>query len=564
MNIHALLHIPESPYCDCIDERTVEIRLRTSASDLFDAVTLVYGGKYEYYRTQSRIAMRKQFTDGLFDYYAVRLTLADVRLLYIFELSYGGKTYCFSEAGLGETYDFSLSAYSAFQVAYINRIDLMPAVDWIKNAVFYEIFVDRFCRGDRKKDDSYIDLRWGDVPHAKSFAGGDLQGVTDKLDYLRALGITAVYLTPVFRSVSNHKYDTDDYYEIDPQFGDTQALRRLTDEAHARGMKIVLDAVFNHCSENLKQFRDAVRRGKDSPYFDWFLVHGDRIDTEKGNYECFGSCKYMPKLDTSNPSVQRFLIDVGTYWIRECDIDGWRLDVSDEVSHDFWRAFRKAVKAVKPSCVLLGENWHNSESFLRGDQFDGVMNYALTKACMDYFVSGELNARTFADRLSMLYLRNTRAVNSMLLNLLDSHDTHRFYSLTEKNADKLLCAEAMLFMHTGAPCLLYGTEVCTEGGYDPDCRRTMDWSDPAPRDIRAALAQLAEVRARVEIADGDISFSSDGDLFILERTCGKTLRLTVNNTEKPIDHVPRGKILASHNCEKSRLCGYGYVIELRT
>ncbi|MDE6398431.1 MAG: glycoside hydrolase family 13 protein [Clostridiales bacterium] len=561
MNVHALLHIPESSYCDCIDEHTVQITLRTSAHDPFDSVTLVYGGKYEYYKRQSRVAMRKRFTDGTFDYYTVRLSLADVRLLYIFELVQNGARVFFSEAGVSETYDFALSAYSSFQLAYINRADLLPAVDWMQRAVFYEIFVDRFYRGDAKKSDAYIDLRWGDIPNAKSFAGGDLQGIDEKLGYLADLGVTAVYLTPVFRSVSNHKYDTADYYEIDPQFGDKQALRRLVENAHARGMKIVLDAVFNHCSEHLAQFRDVAARGKDSPYFDWFLIRGDKPNAKEGNYECFGSCRYMPKLNTSNPQVQKFLADVGTYWIRECDIDGWRLDVSDEVSHDFWRYFRKAVKEVKPDCVLIGENWHDSTPFLRGDQFDGVMNYALTKACMDYFASGELDAQGFAHRLSGLYVRQTRAVNSMMLNLLDSHDTHRFYSLVHKNPDKLLCALAVLFMHTGAPCLLYGTEVCTEGGYDPDCRRTMDWSERNPRDIRSAIAALAALRRREETACGEISFAADGGLFIMEREGDAVLRLTVNNTDSSLPYVARGQTLTEHNRAGNVLHAAGFVIE---
>lgn len=561
MNEQALLHMQNSQYSYASDARTVELTFRTSSQDEFDCITLIYGCKYEYYKKQSRTAMKKRFTDGKFDYYAVSLSLEDVRLLYIFELTYNGKIYYFSETGLAETYDYALSAYDAFQLPYINSSDVMPVVSWVRTAVFYEIFVDRFFRGDMRKDDKYINLKWGDIPTPKSFAGGDLDGITAKLDYLKELGITAVYLTPVFKSVSNHKYDISDYFEIDSCFGDKEALRRLVFQAHARGMKIVLDAVFNHCSENLAQFQDVLARGKESPYFNWFIIRGDEINEKRDNYECFGFCRYMPKLNASNPEVKKFLLGVATYWLKEFDIDGWRLDVSDEVASDFWHEFRKAVKSENPDCVILGENWHDASAHLRGDKFDGIMNYALTKACMDFFASEALSAKEFSNRLSGLYLRNTKQANAMMLNLLDSHDTHRFYTLVNKNKNKLLCALALIYLHTGAPCVYYGTEVCTQGGYDPDCRRTMDWSDSASPDIRATLASLAELRSFEEVSHGEISFNSLGDLFVLERLAKKTTRLVINNSRKQQTYCAEGELLLSNNYSKGELLPDGFIIE---
>ncbi|WP_251615385.1 glycoside hydrolase family 13 protein [Pumilibacter muris] len=561
MNEQALLHLQNSQYSYASDCNTVELTFRASAQDKFDAITLIYGCKYEYYKKQSRTAMKKRFTDGKFDYYAVSLALDDVRLLYIFELSYGGKIYYFSEAGLTETYDYALSAYDAFQLPYINSADVMPVVSWLRTAVFYEIFVDRFYRGDLKKNADYINLKWGEIPNPKSFAGGDLKGITAKLDYLKSLGINAVYLTPVFKSVSNHKYDISDYFEIDGCFGDKETLRKLVCEAHARGMKIVLDAVFNHCSENLAQFQDVLARGKESPYFEWFIIKGDKINEQRDNYECFGFCRYMPKFNASNPEVQKFLLGVATYWLKEFKIDGWRLDVSDEVANDFWHEFRKTIKFENPDCVILGENWHDASAHLRGDKFDGIMNYALTKACMDYFVSGALSAEEFANRLSGLYLRNTKQANAMMLNLLDSHDTHRFYTLLNKNKNKLLCALALIYLHTGAPCVYYGTEVCAEGGYDPDCRRTMDWSDSAAPDIRASLASFASLRSLAEVSHGEISFYSRGELFVLERMEKGVLRLVINNSEKQQVYCAEGKVLLGNNYSCGELLPDGFVIE---
>lgn len=561
MNYKAILHLQDSQYCYATGEKTVQIMLRTSSDDKFDAVSLIYGNKYDYYLKQKKVKLEKSFTDRDFDYYTVTLDLDDVRFVYVFTLTYNGKTYYFSEDGITETYDFSLAYYNSFQLPYINKIDTLNTVEWMKSAVFYEIFIDRFKCGNGAKDKSYINLKWGDIPNPKSFAGGDLEGIIQKLDYLKNLGVTALYLTPVFRSVSNHKYDISDYMEIDGQFGDKKTFKRLVKEAHGRGIKIVLDAVFNHCSEKLAQFQDVVKKGKKSKYYNWFIIHGDRV--EKANYEYFGVCPYMPKINTSDKNAQKFLTDIAVYWIKEFDIDGWRLDVSDEVSHDFWRHFREEVKAVKEDCIILGENWHDSHPYLEGDQFDGIMNYALTKACTDYFISGALDADGFAKRLAGLYVRNSRQVNSMMLNLIDSHDTHRFYTLAKKDTDKLICALSIIYLHTGAPLVYYGTEVPLEGGYDPDCRRTMDWSaENKETYLKNICKKLAALRNDAAICDGEISFGAENGLFILKRyTDNSVIKLTVNNSGKCLQPTVSGEIVLSHNYEGNKLNQAGFIIE---
>ncbi|MCX4286711.1 MAG: alpha amylase N-terminal ig-like domain-containing protein, partial [Clostridia bacterium] len=305
------------------------LRLRISRYDFPDGIRVIYGGKYSYATEREYAVMRRQYEDRLFAYYTVTLKLSDLRFVYVFEISCGDKVYYYSEDGLSEKFDFELSYYNCFQFAYINECDIMKPVGWMKTAAFYQIFVDRFYMGNTQKDKSYINLKWGDIPDPKSFAGGDIKGVTEKLPYLCGLGINAIYLTPVFSSVSNHKYDISDYYEIDKNFGSKKDLKELIDSAHANGMKVVLDAVFNHCSERLSQFRDVVKNGRKSKYYDWFIITND----EPLEYECFASCIYMPKFNTSNPEVCKYLMDIAVYWIKEFDIDGWRLDVSDEVSH---------------------------------------------------------------------------------------------------------------------------------------------------------------------------------------------------------------------------------------
>lgn len=554
----AILHIQDSRYCYALNGHTVQLMLRCAAQDTFSSVSVIYGNKYDYHKKRKCADLTPAYCDGDFVYYTAAVKVKDVRFVYIFRLVCGGQTYYFSEDGLTTSYDYKLAYYNSFQLPYINSADIISTVEWMKSAVFYEIFVDRFYMADGQKDVGYINLKWGDIPTPKSFAGGDLDGITQKLEYLKGLKINAIYLTPIFKSVSNHKYDISDYYSVDGMFGGREALLRLVKKAHGLGIKIVLDAVFNHCSENLPQFKDVVKNGEKSPYFNWFIIDGRKIEAKKANYEYFSLCKYMPKLNTSNPEVQNFLNGIATYWIREFDIDGWRLDVSDEVSHDYWRSFRKAVKAAKPNCVILGENWHDAYPYLQGDQFDAIMNYALTKACLDYFINGTLDARGFANKLGGLYVRNTRQVNAMMLNLLDNHDTHRFYTLANKDINKLICALAVIYLHTGAPCVYYGTEIPLEGGYDPDCRRTMEWGGGNAL-LKGIITRLGALRKRKEIIDGGISFGEKDGMFVMERTLKNTVRLTINNgVGKPF--FAEGKVLLSYGYNGGVLAE-GFVIE---
>lgn len=529
MQEQAMYHKPESQYAYALSENSVALRLRTAKEDTPE-VSVLYGGKYDFARKRREKAMRLCCSDRLFNYYTAELELSDVRLVYVFRIRERGKTYYYSEDGLSEHFAFDLSYYNAFQIAYLNAADIHRPVQWMQNARFYQIFIDRFFRGNEEKDDSYITLPWGELPTPKSFAGGDLKGITKKLPYLHELGVNALYLTPVFQSVSNHKYDTQDYFAIDEMFGGEKDFRKFMQTAHEAGFHVVLDAVFNHVSERCLQFRDVLQNGKASRYFDWFLIDGDKVDRQKVNYQCFAACDYMPKWNTSCEEVQHFLIGVALHYMKEYGVDGWRLDVSDEVSHDFWRKFRAAVKAENGACVIIGENWHDANPYLRGDQYDSIMNYAFTKACLDAFAFGTLDATGFAEKLNELLMRNTDTVNGMMLNLLDSHDTHRFLTQVGADIQKLGCALAVLYLFVGAPCIYYGTEIGMEGGYDPDCRRTMDWVRAEERPPLWRLVQrLAALKQECAALHGTkAKIWAEGDLFFLERGETNKLRLTVN------------------------------------
>lgn len=562
MNRQAVLHIPDSKYCFPLDAHTLVLRLRLDRTDAIEKVELIFESKYKIQMQQNRVLMERKYEDAEYAWYETELKLSDVRLAYLFRIWENSSGFYYSEDGLTENYDFAVAYFNFFQMPYINAADIHQEVRWMKEAVFYEIFVERFFRGKKRKEDGYINMQWGDKPTPESFAGGDLPGITGKLDYLRELGVNVLYLTPVFCSVSNHKYDISDYHVIDEQFGTNADFDRLVREAHARGMRIVLDAVFNHCSELLPQFQDVVKKGKKSLYFDWFIIHGDAPVKKPLNYEVFSFCDYMPKFNTSNPQLQEFLINIATSWIRKYDIDGWRLDVSDEVSHDFWRIFRKRVREEKEDCVIIGENWHDANSFLMGDQYDSIMNYAFTKACLDYYANGIFTAQQFAWKLNGLLMRNTRQVNYMMLNLLDSHDTDRFYTSVRKNQNKLLSAVAVMCMFAGVPCIYYGTEILLEGGYDPDNRRCFDWQEEHwDQTFMEKLKRVLALRREAAVQSGKIQITAEGELLCIRRwNEDADMVLLSNQSGSPILVETEGTPQISSLYEKEMLGTDGFVV----
>ena len=490
--------------------------------------------------------MQLAFSDELFDYYSVTLSLTDNRIAYVFEVGFNGAKAYYCEDGLVNSYDFTLAYFNSFQFAYIHPSDIVERVDWLTNAVFYQIFTDRFCKPEGKAAD-YITSQWGELPTPKSFYGGDLNGIRSKIPYIKSLNVTALYLTPIFKSKSNHKYDTIDFYAVDEMFGGNDALKALVDECHRNGIRVVLDAVFNHVSSDFAQFRDVVVNGKQSEYYDWFVIDGDAVDVKRGTYAVFASCCDMPKLNTDNAEVQRYLIDVALHYMDEYHIDGWRLDVSDEVSHDFWRKFRQAVKGKNKDCALIGENWHDSQSFLQGDQFDSIMNYALTKQMMDYWVDESIDEQTLAARLNRQLSRYNDVTNAMMFNLLDCHDTHRFYSLVGCSKDKLLCAVATMTFMNGSYNLYYGDEVLTEGGYDPDCRRTFDWdklNDPEVCRFVDKLRQLFELKRQPAFKCGRPRiYAQDGRLVIEREAANQTYTLKVSRRNDSYTIQHNGRLL---------------------
>ncbi|MBK8046614.1 MAG: alpha amylase C-terminal domain-containing protein [Anaerolineales bacterium] len=375
---------------------------------------------------------------------------------------------------------------------------LVHTPHWVKNAIFYQIYPDRFCRSPRMPEMPGVNFKpWGTPPEEQGFQGGNLAGITDRLDYLQELGVNALYLNPIFSSASNHRYHTFDYMQVDPLLGGNAALRELLDAAHARGMYVVLDGVFNHASRGFWAFHHILETGGNSPYLDWFTVRGWPLrpyehDAEHPlNYDAWWNQAALPKFNIKNAGVRKYLLDVARYWI-DFGIDGWRLDVPEEIDDvDFWHDFRATVKEGNPEAYIVGEIWHQAREWLQGDRFDAVMNYVFQRLAYGFFGAETLNtaykpggytvepidARALGAGLHHIYSLYPWQISQVQLNLMDSHDTAR--TLWTLQGDESALRLVTLFQLTmpGAPMIYYGDEIGMTGANDPYCRAAFPWDD---------------------------------------------------------------------------------------
>ncbi len=394
--------------------------------------------------------------------------------------------------------------------------------EWVKHAIFYQIFPDRFARSPRTNHRRGITFKpWGSPPEDQGYQGGDLRGIVDKLGYLQELGITALYLNPIFSSASNHRYHTFDYLQVDPLLGGNEGLRELIDEAHARNMRVILDGVFNHASRGFWPFHHILENGANSPYLDWFIIHDWPLrpyssDIDKPpNYEAWWNLPALPKLNTANPGVRDYIFEVAGHWL-EFGIDGWRLDVPAEINDKvFWQEFRRLVKTIKPDAYICGEIWEAAQPWLEGDQFDAVMNYLFMWPTISFFGANTLrpkyarkhlyfeplDASTFANHIDSMHSLNDWEVNYVQLNLLDSHDTAR--ALWIMSNDKSALRLCVLFQMTmpGAPCIYYGDEVGMSSDDDPACRGAFPWQaeEKWDVDLLTFYRQAASLRHRYPV-----------------------------------------------------------------
>ena len=539
------------------ESELVTFRFRTAKDDV-DRVGLV--------TSADTYVMEKECTQGEFDYYTFETRLGEEPFRYCFEVQSGTEKYYYGRCGISR----EILEYYNFVV-----VPGFSTPDWAKGAVMYQIFTDRFYNGDKSNDvetNEYYYIgdysqrvtNWDKYPAnmgVREFYGGDLQGVMDKLDYLQDLGVEVVYFNPLFVSPSNHKYDIQDYDYIDPHYGkivddggevlpngvtdNSQATKykkrttglknleasnelfiKLVEELHRRGMKVILDGVFNHCgSFNKWMDRERIYEGEedyepgayvsaDSPYRSYFrfFKEGPENWPYNGNYDGWWGHDTLPKLNYEDSvKLENYILYIGRKWVSPpYNVDGWRLDVaadlgrSNEYNHEFWQKFRRAVKDANPNALILAEHYGDPSDWLKGDEWDTVMNYDAFMEPVTWFLTGmEKHSDEAREELlgnidnfigSMAHHMSNMLTPSLqvAMNELSNHDHSRFLTRTNhmvgrvehlgpeaanEYVNKAVMREAVVMQMTwvGAPTVYYGDEAGVCGFTDPDNRRSYPW-----------------------------------------------------------------------------------------
>jgi len=484
------------------------------------------------------VEMAKVAQDKLFDYFEAEIRVGYTRICYYFILLDEKKSVYYYNNDFCDTLKFDRQEY--FQFHYLRNEDIADVPQWAKKAVIYQIFPDSFATSKEDFCGEGISIPLGKDMYSKSRLGGTLDGISENLSYLIDLGINCIYLNPIFTARSYHKYDTVDYYSIDPCFGDNEKFKKMVNRCHELNIRVILDGVFNHSGTGFFAFKDVLEKQQASKYKDWFFIDDFPVKIDDPpKYACFAYVKDMPKLNTGNPEVRDYFLDVATYWIKEAEIDGWRLDVADEVNHDFWREFRNAVKSVKKDAFIIGEVWDGSKAFLQGDQFDSLINYGFTNACIDFFAKKIINAEQFDARVNFLLMRYKKNIQYAQMNLLGSHDTTRFLSLCGGDVRKLKLATLFLMTHVGIPSIYYGDEKGLTGiGRDEEYRRPMPWqNDSCSMEILNFYKKLICIRKTympIMLEDYTTLKADIGkSLYVFSRgKAEKKLIIAINNSEK--------------------------------
>ncbi len=513
-----------------------------------------------------RKQMKKAYSKGVFDYYTYTTEPLAERIHYFFEVRTGNQKCFYNKLGVSK----DLQEYNSFEIA-----PGFKTPDWAKGAIMYQIYTDRFCNGDTSndvEDREYIYINegvrrvrdWNRLPEpmdVRDFYGGDLKGIWDKLDYLQDLGVEVLYLNPIFVSPSNHKYDSQDYDYIDPHYGvivedggeclpegdndnshaskyihrvvnkkNLEASNRFfaefVEEVHRRGMKIILDGVFNHCGsfnkwldrERLYEHTEGYEKGAyvsgDSPYRSFFKFNYEHGWPYNEYYDGWWGHDTLPKLYyEQSPELEEYILNIARKWLKPpYSVDGWRLDVaadlgfSSEYNHEFWRKFRKVVKEANPDALILAEHYGNANSWLRGDQWDTLMNYDAFMEPVSWFLTGmekhsdeyreDMYGNAQAFKNAMIHHMANFCAPSLqtAMNELSNHDHSRFLTRTNRRAGRVgelgsdaasigvnkgIFREAVVIQMTwvGAPTLYYGDEAGVCGFTDPDNRRTYPWGE---------------------------------------------------------------------------------------
>lgn len=562
------------------NERELIINLKTGydvkrvflhQGDPFEAGIL--GGNEKWVGKREEICYKKRLKHQI--WWTTTLVPPYKRCKYYFELHTDKEVWYYFEDGFLKEEQLHMEGrmLQCFIVPWMNQADINVTPDWVNDTVWYQIFPDRFCNGTPEKNgEDILPWRTGPVTNQERF-GGNLAGIRKRLSYLKELGINGIYLNPIMEAESNHKYDTRDYTKIDPYFGDNEEFALLVKEAHELGIRVMVDAVFNHCGRRFAQWLDVEKKGEKSEFADWFMIHDwnalkKQGDTRDRRFYSFAFNEYMPKLNTNNEEVIRYFSDICESWIRDFDIDGIRFDVGNEVSHRFLKRVRERVKSLKPDIYLLGEIWHDASQWLMGDEYDSVMNYPLMSGIHDFFLDKESTKEDFEYMVNRCYTMYMQQCNNVLFNLLDSHDTERLMNRL-KNLNVFYQQLAVLFTMPGSPCIYYGTEIAMEGGHDPDCRRCMPWDEMDSEENRK---RLEEMKKLISLRKSEKTFKSLYFHFpdtYREKRCveyiklddaGNKIQVVLNCTKDSVDALDGGEILFARGYENGKLAPDGTLI----
>jgi len=536
MNPATIFHRPMSEYAFALDDTHYIFRLRTGKGEaesvrFYYADRAVMTPKLQF----APLPMEKFRTDRYFDWYEIRLETRFERIAYYFELQNGVETLfyygdCYEMAGTPTRADY-------FQLPFNHRADRFAAPAWTRDAVVYNIFPDSFAAGKR--------LAPNGAPPCR---GGTVRGVTENLDYIASLGFNCIYLNPIFAARSYHRYDTLDYYRIDPHMGAEDDLRDLVRRAHALGIRVILDGVFNHVSSDHPFFRDVLEKGRASRYYSCFyaLPETPRLPAagELPGYTCFSYVADMPKTNTADPFLRQYFCDIGAYWVRKFDVDGWRLDVANELDDGFLRAFRASVKAAKSGALIVGEVWENAAHYLGGDMLDSAMNYDFRRYCRRFFAEQTVDAETFDTNVSTLLLRYNENALFAQLNLLDSHDVSRFLSLCGGKTERMELAVLLQMTFPGMPCVFYGDEKGLCGESEPEYRRPMAWDASSPlEEVYRRMIALRKTHPALRYGSFHTELACGGVYRYSRVWNGTKITVAMNLGAEPVKAEKRGTLL---------------------
>ena len=565
---NSILHIPLSNYAFGIDENTLDIRIRVRLDNV-KKIYLNYGDTA--YPSEkvvfTRVEMKKICSDLSFDYYENVIENTYHRVVYYFEIVdlENNVYYYYADNFYKEISD---NRNDLYKFPYLRREDVGIPPKWFRFARFYNIFPDSFKIKDSTKYENKVLLE--DGIEIKNKIGGTLNDVLNKLDYIKSLGFNGIYLNPIFKAGEYHKYDTIDYFKVDPLLGSDEDLINLVNKAHSLNIKVVIDLVLNHSGWYFFAFDDVVKNQEKSKYVDWFYkinfpLYRPKTQNELPPYECFGYERLMPKLNTDNDEVIEYFSKLLIYLIDKFKIDGFRLDTSDEVNDYFWISLNRLIKKKNKEIVLIGEIWQNPEHWLNSLMFDSAMNYCLRKNILDLF-KYDLSSKEFNSLISKLLVRNKKNYLYSLFNFLSTHDTPRVISLLNDDEDKFILAYSFIYTFMGAISILYGEEEPIRGIKEEDYRKAINFE----KELRFAgfFKEMNEIRENFDaLASGEyIALKYDEtSLYIYERV-NKTQKILVilNLSSKKIDitdlNIFKDRVIYCHNFDNNILSRYGVII----